>query len=196
MATTTLAQETVELASGRTQVVFRAGEGPPLVWLHPADGIQPEHPVVQALAEHFSVVAPLAPGFADLAELDDVWDVHDLALRYDDIFEALGLEHATVIGHSFGGMVAAELAAHYPNRVGRLVLIAPVGLWNEDYPVTDIFAVDLPDLPGVLFEDEAVAALAFPPAPEGEPDVETTVTLVQGMTSVTKFMWPIPDRGL
>ena len=75
------------------------------------------------------------------------------------------------------------------------MLIAPVGVWNDDYPVTDIFAVNFPDLPEVLFEDEAVAALAFPET-EGLPDVETTVTLVQGMTSVAKFMWPIPDRGL
>jgi pimeloyl-ACP methyl ester carboxylesterase len=195
MATQTLAQETVELANGRTQVVFRAGEGPPLVWLHAADGIQPEHPIVQALAGRYSVVVPLAPGFDDLAELDDVWDIHDLAMHYDDVFEALGLDDATVIGHSFGAMVGAELAAHYPRRVGRLVLIAPVGLWNDDYPVTDLFAVNFPDLPELLFRDEAVAAIAFPRT-EGDPDVETMVTLAKGMTSVAKFMWPIPDRGL
>ena len=89
MAATTLVRESIELASGRSQIVFRAGEGLPLVWLHAADGIQLEHPVVQALAGRYSVVAPLAPGFDDLAELDDVWDIHDLAMHYDDVFEAL-----------------------------------------------------------------------------------------------------------
>ena len=38
-------------------------------------------------------------------------------MHYDDLFEALGLDGVPVIGHSFGGMIAAELAPHYPHRV-------------------------------------------------------------------------------
>jgi pimeloyl-ACP methyl ester carboxylesterase len=190
-----LTEETVELRGGRVQAVFRAGDGPPLVWLHAADGIADGHPLVQELARRHGIVAPLAPGFADLAELDDVLDIHELAMHYDDVFDALGLEEATVVGHSFGAMIAAELAAHYPRRVRRLVLISPVGLWRDDEPVTDLFAVPLPELPRVLFADPAF----LPPAPgDGgpPPDVEVLVTLARGMTSVAKFIWPIPDRGL
>ncbi len=187
----------VELRRGRTRTVFQLGDGAPLVWLHPADGVRPDHPLLAALARERTVLAPLAPGFADLAELDDVRDVHELAIEYDDLFEALGLEGVPVVGHSFGGMVAAELAAHYPSRVSKLVLIAPVGLWDDERPVLDIFAVPLPELPKKLFADERVAQAAFPqPAAGEEPDVEALVALAQGMTSVAKFMWPIPDRGL
>jgi pimeloyl-ACP methyl ester carboxylesterase len=190
-----LTKESVELRGGRAQVVFRAGEGAPLVWLHAADGLDDGHPLLRELARRHSVVAPLAPGFADLDELDEVGDIHELAMHYDDVFDALGLEEATVVGHSFGGMIAAELAAHYPRRVRRLVLISPVGLWRDDEPVTDIFAVPLPELPRVLYADPAF----LPPPPgdgEGAPDVEVLVTLARGMTSVAKFIWPIPDRGL
>ena len=198
MTTQTLDKTTVTLRSGHQQTVFRGGEGPPLVWFHPANGIVDGHPLVDALSERFSIVAPLAPGFTDLEELDDVRDIHELAMCYDDLFEALGLENATVIGHSFGGMIAAELAAHYPRRVARLVLIAPVGLWNDAYPVVDFFAVPLPELPDLLYADKEVADRDFPPPPadDAEPDIEALVTVVQGMTSVAKFMWPIPDRGL
>jgi pimeloyl-ACP methyl ester carboxylesterase len=193
---TVLTRDTVELRGGRAQVVFRTGEGPPLVWLHAADGVDEGHPLVRELAQRHAVVAPLAPGFADLEELDDVRDIHELAMHYEDVIHALGLEGATVVGHSFGAMIAAELAAHYPGRVRELVLIAPVGLWRDDEPVTDIFAVPLPELPRVLYADPAF----FPPAPgDGEvapPDIEVLVSLARGMTSVAKFMWPIPDRGL
>jgi pimeloyl-ACP methyl ester carboxylesterase len=193
----TLNEESVVLRGGRTQVVYRAGQGPPLVWLHAADGIDDGHPLVQELTLRHSVVAPLAPGFADLAELDDIGDIHELAMHYEDVLDELGLEAATVVGHSFGGMIAAELAAHYPRRVKQLVLIAPVGLWRDDEPVTDIFAVPLPELPHVLFADPAF----IPPPPAGDeagalPEMEALVSLARGMASVAKFMWPIPDRGL
>jgi pimeloyl-ACP methyl ester carboxylesterase len=191
-----LTRDTIELPTGRRQVVYRGGDGPPVVWLHAADGIAPSHPLLDELARRYTILAPLAPGFEDLAELDAVQDVHELAMHYDDVLEALGLDDATVIGHSFGGMVAAELAAHYPKRVGQLVLIAPVGLWNDAYPVLDFFAVPLPDLPPVLFTDPSL--MPAPPDVSGqdEAQVESLVTLVRGMTSVAKFLWPIPDRGL
>ena len=46
-----------------------------------------------------------------------------------------------MVGHSFGGMVAAELAANNPERVTKLVLIAPIGLWRDDAPVPDIAGI-------------------------------------------------------
>ena len=49
--------------------------------------------------------------------------------------DRLELKSAALIGHSFGGMVAAEIAAAMPERARRLVLIDPVGLWRDDLPV-------------------------------------------------------------
>jgi pimeloyl-ACP methyl ester carboxylesterase len=191
-------QETVQLASGRRQIIHRGGDGPPLLWLHGIAGVEERDPLLQALQEEHAVVAPLAPGFNDLAELDDIADIHDLALHYDDVLAALGLHDITVVGHSFGAMIAAELAAHSPARVGRLVLISPVGLWNDAYPVADMFAVPYPELPAFLYADPSAAARL---RPEGEGaqdtvDVEGLIEVARGMTSVAKFLWPIPDRGL
>jgi pimeloyl-ACP methyl ester carboxylesterase len=191
-----LTSETLELSKGRKQIVYRSGDGPPIVWLHAADGIADGHPLIDELAQRYTVIAPLAPGFHELAELDEVQSIHELAMHYDDVLEALGLDEATVIGHSFGGMIAAELAAHYPKRVSRLVLIAPVGLWNDEYPVLDIFAVPLAELPGVLYADPSLMQAPPNVSSREDADVEALVTLVRGMTSVAKFMWPIPDRGL
>jgi pimeloyl-ACP methyl ester carboxylesterase len=197
VATATLTDEIVELPGGRSQIVFRGGEGPPVVFLHAGGGLVPDDPLLVDLLRSHTILAPLAPGFADLADLDEILDVHELAMHYDDLFDALDLERPAVIGHSFGAMIAAELAAHYPRRVSKLVLIAPVGLWNDDYPVADVFAALPTELPGLLFADTShPAAQAMLAGADGEPDVEALVPIVRGMTTLAKFMWPIPDRGL
>jgi pimeloyl-ACP methyl ester carboxylesterase len=169
-----------------------AGSGPPLVWLHGLYGVEADGPLIEALAEHYSVYAPLAPGFADLDELDDLHDIHDLAMHYDDVMEALGLSEVVAAGHSFGAMLAAELAAHYPSRVSRLVLLSPLGLWNDRYPVADLFGIPAAEVPKLLYADPSRA-----PGLDGpKPDVEKVIALTRGMTTVARFLWPIPDRGL
>ena len=191
MPAAALEQRTLELAGDRSQVVFVAGDGPPLVWLHGINGPDADQALISALAERFQVFAPLAPGFADLDELHELRDIHDLALHYDDVLDALEISQAVLAGLSFGAMIAAEYAAHYPKRVSRLVLISPVGLWNDNYPVADLWSVPAPELPRLLYAD-----LSHVQAPTQAGDIDAIVRLVSGMTSVARFLWPIPDRGL
>ena len=194
----------VRVPGGLTTRVYRGGKGKPLVYLHAVGGITPGEPMLEELASRYSLVAPVAPGFDALEELDDVRDVHDLALHYDDVLEALGLDSVAVVGHSFGGMVGAELAAHVPRRVSKLVLISPVGLWNPEYPVADIFATPLTELNPLLWGDpEAPAAKAAAEAlaafdAENVPDelVEMLVVVTRGFAAAGKFMMPIPEKGL
>lgn len=189
-------KEILTLSSGRTQTVFRGGSGAPLLWLHSLYGFDEADPVLRELVDDHEVVAPVAPGFTDVAELDELPSVHDLALHYDDILEAAGLARAPVVGHSFGAMLAAELAAHRPDRVERLALLSPLGLWHDDYPVADLFGVPYTDVAALLFADPARSDLVATVDERGERDVERLVTLAKAMTTVAKFLWPIPDRGL
>src|SRR5437879_6508225 len=184
--------EWVALGGNRQEVVYRSGEGSALVWLHSLYGVDADAPVINALAAHYSVYAPLAPGFADLDELDALHDIHDLALHYDDLMDALELSDAVVAGHSFGAMLAAELAAHFPSRVSRLVLLSPLGLWNDHYPVADLWGVPAAEMPKLLYADPAHAREVSGP----KPDVDKVIALTRGMTTVARFLWPIPDRGL
>jgi pimeloyl-ACP methyl ester carboxylesterase len=186
-----LTSSALDLGGGRRQVVYRAGEGPPLVWLHSLYGVEADAPLIEALAQRNTVLAPLAPGFADLAELDDLHDIHDLALHYDDVFDALNLTNVPVAGHSFGAMIGAEVAAHAPYRVSRLILLSPLGLWNDRYPVADMFAIPSIEVPNLLYADPTRAPGGGP-----QPDIDATIALVRGMTTVARFLWPIPDRGL
>jgi pimeloyl-ACP methyl ester carboxylesterase len=168
--------------------------------------VRSNDPIALALAEHFEVIAPVHPGYRDLDELADLRDVRDLALYHDDLLGALGLDRVTIVGHSFGAMVAAELAAHVRARVALLVLISPTGLWRDDEPAADLFGVPLIEIQELLWSDssspEAQAALgALASAPDEEREVDDPLLnlllgMVKGLTTVGKFTWPLPDKGL
>jgi pimeloyl-ACP methyl ester carboxylesterase len=190
-----------------TAKVFESGEGDPVLFLHAGGGITASDPVVAALSESRRVVAPRHPGFVDPDELDELRDVHDLALYHDELLDALGLDAIAVIGHSFGGMVAAELAAHYPKRVTKLVLASPVGLWSNEYPMADMFAAFPFGMGELLWHDpgspEAVAAMTVMAQGEEEessksddPMTAMMLRVLPGLVTIGKFMWPLPDKGL
>jgi pimeloyl-ACP methyl ester carboxylesterase len=188
--------EIVRLPRGRDVQVYRAGQGPTIVWLHGPHGVRKNDPVIAELAKRHTVIAPVAPGFNNVDELDDIRDVHDLALHYDDLLESLGLDGVSLVGNSFGAMIAAELAAHVPKRVARLVLISPFGLWRDDHPVADLFARPYATIDSILWKTGEASPAMIDPANFPNDPVEKAVTIVQAMTSVAKFIWPIPDKGL
>lgn len=191
---------TVELPGfGIAVSVQRSGDGQPVVFLHSAAGLSEGDPFVAALAERHDVISPVHPGFEDLDHLDAIRDVHDLALYYDDLLGSLGFDSVPVVGHSFGGMIAAELAAHVPQRVSKLVLIAPFGLWSEEHPGEDMFTAFPLTIHELLWADPSAHAPV--PAAAGsdvmEPErLEMLLGLLQGMTAAGKFLWPLPDKGL
>ena len=102
-------------------------------------------PYLDGLAERYRVFAPVHPGFGDSTGLEHIDDIIDLAIYYHDFMDELGLESAHVVGHSLGGMLAAEMAALDPRRVRKLVLCDPIGLWRDDAPVLDFFSAGCVD---------------------------------------------------
>jgi pimeloyl-ACP methyl ester carboxylesterase len=69
---------TISLGGDRGAVIYRGGDGPPLVWLHGLYGVEADAPGIDRLSERYAVVAPLAPGFADLDELESIRDMLDV----------------------------------------------------------------------------------------------------------------------
>jgi pimeloyl-ACP methyl ester carboxylesterase len=190
-----------------TAKVFEQGSGEPVLFLHSGSGITASDPVVAALASTKKVIAPRHPGFIDPDELEELRDVHDLALYHDELLDVLGLDAVAVVGHSFGAMVAAELAAHVPNRVSKLVLAAPLGLWNDDYPVADFFTAFPFGMGDLLWHDasspEAVAAMTAMAKGDDEetsrsddPMTAMMLRVLPGLVTLGKYIWPLPDKGL
>lgn len=175
------------------------GSGPPLVYLHAAGGPIWD-PFVEGLCERFTVYAPHHPGTGETAResiyaVESLWD---LILIYDEVLEALGLNPVPVVGTSFGGMMACELAAHRPERVSRMVLLDPIGLWRDDVPVAQYMLLPPEKLVAILYKDLASEpvqkALAMPTDPKELAQV--TADLVWALGATGKFVWPIPDKGL
>jgi pimeloyl-ACP methyl ester carboxylesterase len=186
-------ERTFELVGGKVQSrVLSAGSGDPVVFLHGAGGLI-WTPLLEALAERFTVHAPEHPGAnqTDLVHLRDLWD---LVLYYDDLLDALGLETTALVGHSFGGMVAAELTANSRRRIERLVLISPIGFWRDDAPVADLAGISPKRLVELLLHDPSspLAASLTPPKDDPRALFENAVR----MASILHFIWPLPDKGL
>jgi pimeloyl-ACP methyl ester carboxylesterase len=179
-------------------VVAEAGAGSPTVYLH--DELMPPVPPtwLSELTGTRRVIAPQHPGFGRSTGLEHLDDVVDLVIYYLDLFDALGLEQVDLIGESFGGMIAAELAAIAPGRIRRLVLVAPLGLWLDAVPTLDIFALPAGEVHRVAWAaPDAPPGLDYAPARGTEDERRRAhVERMRSLAAAGKFIFPIPDKGL
>ena len=179
----------------KTQVRV-GGTGPPLVFLHGPWGLGTDGDFLDRLAETHTVYAPRHPGTSPgdpdaIHKLDNWWD---LIVYYGELFDRLELRSPVLVGHSFGGMVACEIAATLPGRVSKLVLIDPLGLWRDDLPVKNWMILSEDDRRRALFADpKGEAARRFFSPPD---DLEAQAGFIWSQACTGKFVWPIPDKGL
>jgi pimeloyl-ACP methyl ester carboxylesterase len=186
----------------QSRVPFRVhvkGDGPPLVFFHGPWGLD-WGTFLDDLSRSFTVYAPEHPGTTPgepdtVYQIDGLWD---LALCYDELLDHLELPEAVLVGHSFGGMVACEVAATRPSRARRLVLIDPIGLWRDEEPVINWMLLPPGDLAAYVFREKngAAAQAMFAMPTDIEQAALAKTRLVWAMGSTGKFIWPIPDRGL
>ena len=194
--------ETVEVWDSRLRLHVKvAGEGPPLLYFHPLLGLS-WWPWLDQLAQRYTVYAPEHPGTSpgDPQAIREVQTFWELLLVYEEAIRRLDLDRPAAIGQSFGGMVAADLAASFPQVFSRLVLLSPMGLWRDDAPIPLMEMVSgLPsDVPKYLYarpgSEAARAAQALPADPAQQAKAIAQATWNVGCT--TKFAWPIADHGL
>lgn len=180
----TPAGEYLQLAGGRVHLL-RGGAGEPLLFLHAAGGAGTWLEFHRLLARGFDVVAPDHPGFGRSDEFAEVEAIDDLVYHYLDVMDQLGLDRPHVVGASFGGWVAAELAVAAPHRIGSLVLLAPAGLRLPEHPVADPFLMSPDQLVTTLFHDPGAAAGMLP----AEPDLDFVLAQYRDMTALARFSW-------
>ena len=148
-------RETITVA-GVALDVFEDGVGPPVLFLHGAQGFAPEHPYVAPLSARHRLIAPSHPGFGTSGMSDWIDAVDDIAYIYLELLDRLKLDQVDVIGCSIGGWIAAEIAIKSPKSIRRLVLVGPVGVKTgpvDRLDVPDIFALPQSTLEKLLFHD-------------------------------------------
>ncbi len=146
----------VKRIAGIDLEVTAAGSGPPLLFLHGGDHFALHRPFLDRLAARFRVTVPRHPGFGTTARPPWFRTVGDIAYLYLDLLEAEGLDGATVVGASFGGWVALEMAVRAGARLRRLVLIDSLGVkfsGREERDIADIYALSAEELLARSFAD-------------------------------------------
>ena len=190
---------TQKLQNGKFSLEMQVyGSGEPLLFLHGAGGLNPVEPFLEELGKDFKVYAPHFPGYGESTGNEHIDDVTDAVLFYHELMDELGIPTANIVGHSMGGMLAAEVAAFDVHRSKKLVLACPAGFWIEETPIPDFFAAQLDEIAGLLFHDpKSPAAQMMTAIPSDFKALETMyVERVKRLATASKFLWPIPDRGL
>ena len=189
----------IETAKGTKLRVFEAGRGEPLVFFHGAGGLFAENPFLDTLAERYRVLAPEWPGFGESQGEELLEDMLDFALHGWDVVDALGVDKPHLMGHSMGGMIAAEMACVAPRDLNRLVLIGPAGLWIDAHPIPDLFSLLPHELLPLLSHDPAVAAKLMAAGVDFN-DLEVLkqflIINARQLGTASKILFPIPNRRL
>jgi pimeloyl-ACP methyl ester carboxylesterase len=135
-------------------VIYRtAGAGPPVVLIHGM--VNSSHhwrEVALRLADRYTVIAPDLIGHGDSATPRGDYSLGAHAAVIRDLLTAIGVDGATLVGHSLGGGVAMQFFWQFPQRVQRLVLVSSGGLGREVSPLLRSAA-----LPGASAALRAVA---------------------------------------
>jgi pimeloyl-ACP methyl ester carboxylesterase len=169
--------------------VRRYGAGPPLVVLHGEYGITYTEEFLETLSVHYEVFVPHHPGWAGSSRPTHIETVRDIALVQQEFLEAFG-QPVPVIGLSFGGWVAAELAATCPALVAKLVLISPTGIKvgsREERDFVDLY---------VTASDQRRRLLSTTTGPAMDADLALEITKAE--EAVARYCWSpyMHDPGL
>jgi len=183
--------QTVEYVTEFVQIrdvkvrLLRGGEGPPLLYLHGAGMTGVWLPVHEELAKEFCIYVPDHPGFGKSDRPDWLDGMDDLVYHYIDFMDQFGLEKTNLVGISFGGWLAAEIAVARPDRVSKLVLSAASGLRVEGAPIADLFLMTPAELASYLFADPVKAEQMA----SAEPPPEIQQELYRGRYTLAHLGW-------
>ena len=195
--------KTLELRTrrGAEVRVLESGDdsAPPLIFLHGVMGLLEDHRLLEQLSQHWHVLAPELPGYGASRGEELLEDMLDFTLHGWDVIDTLEVQKPTIVGHSLGGMIAAEMVCLAPTQVEQLVLIDPFGVWLDEQPVPDLFALLPFEFGDLLFHETADAVRLLPGVSDVADDDafrEFAVDMTRELGTAGKLLFPIPNRRL
>lgn len=121
--------------------VLRRGVGTPLLLLHGMDTAHPRARFLDLLGRNAEIIAPSSPGFGNTRRPPDFDTMYDLVHLYLAVIDELPYDKLALVGLSFGGWLAAEVAVACSHKLSRLVLVDPLGIKLGDRESRDILDV-------------------------------------------------------
>jgi pimeloyl-ACP methyl ester carboxylesterase len=144
----------------------------PFLLLHGGGGVATMTGFADLLAErtHSRVLLPTHPGFGGTPS--SLTSVTELAQAYVTLLERLDLADVTVLGNSFGGWLAAEIALLHSPRVSGAVIVDGIGVEVDGHPLTDVSGLSPEQLRAHSYHDPSKA-----PAPNAGPSPDVRALL-------------------
>ena len=167
--------------------LIEKGSGPPLLFLHAENGIEPAAAAIDELAKHAHVIAPTHPGYGRSELPKGMRTVDDLSYFYLDLLDQLDLKDLTVVGVGFGAWIAAEIAVKTTARMARLVMANAVGVKvgdRETRDIADIFAITEPEYIAIAYCDPDVGKRDYKALPDGE-----VLAAARAREATARFAW-------
>lgn len=147
------------VATAGTELSYlKAGTGKPVLVLHEELGNPGWFAWQRELAATRKLILPLHPGFGISPRVDWIRSVGDLANFYTQVMVEQDWVGADVIGFSFGGWIAAEMAARNPGQFASLTLVAPMGIRPPQGVIRDLFEAPTEDYVAASVKDAAATA--------------------------------------
>jgi pimeloyl-ACP methyl ester carboxylesterase len=164
----------------------------PFLLLHGGGGIPTMTGFADLLTEraHARVLLPTHPGFGGTPKADGLTDVTALARAYVALLEELDLTDVTVVGNSFGGWLAAEIALQESPRVSGAVIVDGIGIEVDGHPVTSLAGMTPQQISTHSFHDPRKAPV--PPAGQAGPSPDLQALI--GYTGPTMSDPTLIDR--
>lgn len=121
---------------GHRRAFRMAGKGDAVLLIHGiGDSSDTWRDVMPGLAKHYRVIAPDLLGHGQSAKPRADYSLAAYANGMRDLLSVLGVERATIVGHSLGGAVAMQFAYQFPDRCERLVLVGTGGISRQVTPL-------------------------------------------------------------
>jgi pimeloyl-ACP methyl ester carboxylesterase len=163
------------------------GSGPPLLFLHAENGIEPAVAAIEELAKSTRVIAPTHPGYGGSELPKGMRTIDDLSYFYLDMLDQLDLRDLAVVGAGLGGWTAAEMAVKTTARMARLVMANAVGVKvsdRETRDIADIFALTDPEYLDIVYADPEAGKRDYKALPDGE-----VLAAARAKEATARFAW-------
>jgi pimeloyl-ACP methyl ester carboxylesterase len=181
-------KEEITHVAGTDLAIIRGGQGKPLLILHEELGHPGWMQYHEELAKERSLVIPIQPGMGKSPRVEQIRNVHELSLFYGWALRELNLAPVDVIGFSFGGWAAAELASANSKAFSKMVLVAPPGIRPPQGEIMDIFAVTIGTQLNATVHD-ANATPEFRKLYGGERTPEQFEAFEEARTETARIAW-------
>jgi pimeloyl-ACP methyl ester carboxylesterase len=167
--------------------IERRGKGAPLLLIPGEEALEREAAFLDELAKSYEVIIPSPPGFGTSTRPDWVTGPDDIAYMMLDVIDSLGLKNVPVVGFSFGGWIAAEMATKNDTAISKLVLVDAYGIKTgapTERDIADVWLLNPADVTALKWYDAAKGKRDYTAMPE-----DAVTIVARNNETFARFGW-------